>query len=133
MITIQYLMSEHFSNSISNRSAQPEENTEEKKYLTRLLDHNNIDLLCGKESSLTDLPESWSYKELLHNIYGLINHGNQIIPVTHKEVYFLSRPSKQMVQWRIQYMPKEVHILSGPSTLQPVTIALPHYDHGIIT
>ena len=30
-------------------------------------------------------------------------------------------------------MPKEVHILSGPSTLQPVTIALPHNDHGIIT
>ena len=38
-----------------------------------------------------------------------------------------------MAQWRIQYMPKEVHILSGPSTLQPVTIALPHNDHGIIT
>ena len=30
-------------------------------------------------------------------------------------------------------MPKEVHILSGPSTLQPVTIALLHNDHGIIT
>ena len=37
-----------------------------------------------------------------------------------------------MAQWRIQYMPKEVHILSGPSTLQPVTIALSHNDHGII-
>ena len=30
-------------------------------------------------------------------------------------------------------MPKEVHLLSGPSKLQPVTIALPHNDHGIIT
>ena len=30
-------------------------------------------------------------------------------------------------------MPKEVHILSEPSTLQPVTIALPHNDYGIIT
>ena len=133
MITIQHPMSEHFSDSISNSSAQPEENTAQKKYVTRLLDHNNIDLLCDKESSLTDLPESWSHKELLHNIYELINHGNQIIPVTHKEVYLLSRPSKAMSQWRIQYMPKEVHILSGPSTLQPVTIALPHNDHGIIT
>ena len=47
--------------------------------------------------------------------------------------YVLSRPLKAMAQWRIQYMPKEVHILSGPSTLQPVTIALPHNDHGIIT
>ena len=28
---------------------------------------------------------------------------------------------------------KEVHLLSGPSTLQPVTIALPHNDYGIIT
>ena len=131
MITIQYLMSEHFSNSISNRSARPEENTSQKKYLTRLLDHNNIDLLCDKESSLTDLPESWSHKELLHNIYELINHGNQIIPVTHKEVYHLSRPLKAMAQWRIRYMPKEVHLLSGPSELQPATIALPHNDHGI--
>ena len=120
MITIQYLMSEHFSDSISNRSARPEENTAQKKYLTRLLDHNNIDLLCDKESSLTDLPEFWSHKELLHNIYELINHGNQIIPVTHKEVYLLSRPLKAMAQWRIHHMPKEVHLLSGPSELQPV-------------
>ena len=125
-------MSEHFSDSISNRSAQPEENTAQKKYLTRLLDHNNTDQLCDKESSLTDLSESWSHKELLHNIYKLINHGNQIIPVTHKEVYLLSRPLKAMAQWRIHYMLKEVHLLSGPSELQPVTIALPHNDHDII-
>ena len=118
MITIQSLMSEHFSDSISNRSARPEENTAQKKYLTRLLDHNNIDLLCDKESSPTDLPESWSHKELLHNIYGLINHGNQIIPVTHKEPHVLSRPLKAMTQWIIHYMPKEVHLLSGPSELQ---------------
>ena len=129
MITIQYLMSEHFSNSISNRSARPEENTAQKKYLTRLLDHNNIDLLCDKESSLTDLPESWPHKELLHNIYGLINHGNQIIPVTHKEVYLLSRPSKAMTQWRIHYMPKEVHLLSGPLELQPIIDYTTQYMH----
>ena len=120
MITIQYLMSEHFSDNISNRSARPEENTAQKKYLTRLLEHNNIDLLCDQESSLIDLPESWSHKELLHNIYGLINHGNQIIPVTHKEPHVLSRPSEAMAQWRIHYMPKEVHLLSGPSELQPI-------------
>ena len=28
---------------------------------------------------------------------------------------------------------KEVHLLSGPSELQPVTITLPHNEHGIIT
>ena len=95
MITIQYLMSEHFSDSISNRSARPEENTAQKKYLTRLLDHNNIDLLCDRESLPTDLLESWPYKELLHNIYGLINHGNQIIPLTHKEVYLFQDHRKQ--------------------------------------
>ena len=132
MITIQQLMSEHFSDSISNRSARPEENTAQKKYLTRLLDHNNIDLLCDKESSLTDLPESWSHKELLHNIYGLIDHGNQIIPLTHKEVYLLSRPLKAMAHL-YRHTEKEAHLLSGPSELQPVTIALPHNDHGIIT
>ena len=133
MITIQYLMSEHLSDSISNRSARPEENTAQKKYLTRLLDHNNIDLLCDKESSLTDLPEFWSHKELLHNTYELITHRNQIIPVTHKEPHVLSRPLKAMAQWRIHYMLKEVHLLSGSSELQPVTIALPHDDYGIIT
>ena len=53
--------------------------------------------------------------------------------MTHKEVYLLSRPSKAMAQWRIHYMPKEVHLLSGPSTFQSVTIALPHNGHGIIT
>ena len=82
-------MSEHFSNSISNRSARPEENTAQKKYLTRLLDHNNIDQLCDRESSPTDLSESWPYKELLHDRSGLINHGNQIIPGhTKKSTFF---------------------------------------------
>ena len=28
---------------------------------------------------------------------------------------------------------KEVHLLSGPSELQPITIVLPHNEHGIIT
>ena len=37
-----------------------------------------------------------------------------------------------MAQWRIQYMPKEVHILSGPSELQPMTIAFPHNGYSII-
>ena len=32
-----------------------------------------------------------------------------------------------------QHTQKEVHLLSGPSELQPVTIALPHNDYGIIT
>ena len=119
MITIQHLMSEHFSDSISNRSARPEENTAQKKYLTRLLDHNNIDLLCDKESSPTDLPESWFHKEHLYNSIELINR-EKIIPVTYKEPYILSRPSKAMAQWRIHYTPKEVYILSGPSELQPI-------------
>ena len=90
------------------------------------LDHNNTDLLCDKESSLTDLPESWSHKELLHNIYGLINHGNQIIPVTHKEVYLLSRPLKAMAHL-YQHTEKEVHLLSGPSELQPVNDCVAQY------
>ena len=32
-----------------------------------------------------------------------------------------------MAQWKIQYMPKEVYILSGPSKLQPVA------DYTIVT
>ena len=119
MINIQHLMSEHFSDSISNRSVQPEENTAQKKYLTRLPDHNNIDLLCDKESPLKDLPESWSHKELLHNTYELINHGNQIMPVTYREFHILSRPLKAMAH-RYRHTEKEAYLLLGPSELQPV-------------
>ena len=96
MIIIQCLMSEHSSDSISNRLAQPEKNTSQKRHITRLKDHNNTDQLCDRKSLPTDLSESWSHKELLYNRYRLINHGNKIIPVIHihKEFYILSRPSK---------------------------------------
>ena len=118
MITIQHLMSEHCYDSISNKSTRPEENTTQKKYRTRLLDHNNIDLPCDKESSPADLPESWSHKELLYNRPKLINK-EQIIPMTHKEVYLLSRPLKTMAH-QYRHTEKEVHLLSGPSALHPV-------------
>ena len=101
MINIQYLMSEHFSDSISNRSAQPEKNILQKKYITRLKGYNNTDQLCDRESLPTDLPESWPYKEPLHNRSGLINHEDKIVPVTYKEFYILSRPLKAMAQWKI--------------------------------
>ena len=128
MITIQHLMSEHFSDSISNRSTQPEKNTLQKKYITRLEGYNNADQLCDRESLLTDLPESWPYKEPLHNRSRLINHGDKIIPVTYKEFYILSRPLKAMAQWKFQHITqKEVHILSRPSKLQPVA------DYSITT
>ena len=120
MITTQYLMSEHSSDSISNRSAQPEKNTSQKKHITRLMDHNNTDQLCDRENPLTDLPESWSHKEPLHSRSGLTNHGDKIIPVIyiHKELYILPRPSKAMAQWKIQYIQKEVYILSRPRKFQ---------------
>ena len=125
MITTQYLMSGHSSDSIFNRLAQPEKNTSQKKYNTRLEGHNNIDQLCDRENLPTDLLESWPYKESLHNRSGLINYGDKIIAVmyqlkTQKEVYILSRPSKAMAQWEFQYMQKEVFILSRPSKLQPM-------------
>ena len=135
MITIQHLMSEHFPDSISNRSARPEENTTQKKYLTRLPGYNNTDQLSDRESLPTDLSEPWSHKELLYNRPELINR-KQIIPVTYREIYresyILSRPLKAMAH-QYQHTEKEAHLLSGPSTLQPVTIALPHNDHSIIT
>ena len=128
MITTQYLMSEHSSDSISNRLAQPEKNTSQKKHITRLKDHNNIDELCDRENLLTDLLESWPYKESLQNRSGLINYGDKIIPViyVHKELYILPRPSKAMAQWKFQHeTQKEVYILSRPSKLQPMA------DHSI--
>ena len=104
MITTQCLMSEHSSDSISNRLAQPEKNTLQKKYITRLDGYNNTDQLCDRESLLTDLPESWPYQEPLHNRSRLINHGDKIIPVTYKEFYILSRPLKAMAQWKFQHV-----------------------------
>ena len=118
MTTIQHLMSEHCYGSISNRSTQPEENTAQEKYLTRLPGHNNTDQLCDRESRLTDLPESWPHKELLYNRPVLINQGYKIIPATHKEVYLLSRPLKAMAH-QYRHTEKEAHLLSGPSELQP--------------
>ena len=89
------LMSEHSSDSISNRLAQLGKKTLQKKHITRLEDHN-IDQPCDRENLLTDLPESWPYKEPLHNRSGLNNYGNSIIKVMYqymqKEVYILSRP-----------------------------------------
>ena len=110
MITTQCLMSEHSSDSISNRLAQPGKNTLQKKHLTKLEDHNNIDQPCDRENLLTDLPESWPYKEPLHNKSGLINYEDKIITVMY------------------QHIQKEVYILSRPSKLQPManySIALP--------
>ena len=130
MTTIQHLMSEHCSDSISNRSGRPEENTAHEKYLTRLPGYNSTDQLCDRESQPTDLSESWPHKELLYNRPKLINRKQQIIPVTHKEPHVLSRPLKTMAH---RLTRKEVHLLSGPSELQPVTITLPHNEHGIIT
>ena len=125
-------MSEHFSDSISNRSARPEKNTLQKKYITRLKGYNNTDQLCDRESLPTDLPESWSHKELLHNIYGLINQGDKIIPVTHKEFYILSRPLKAMAPWKFQNVTqKKVHILSRPSKLQPEPLEKKMYPNSL--
>ena len=50
MTTIQHLMSEHCYGSISNRSARPEENIAQEKYLTRLPGYNSTDQLCDRES-----------------------------------------------------------------------------------
>ena len=58
IITTQYLMSEHSSDSISNRLTRPEKNTSQKKHMTRLEGYNNTDQLCDRESLPTDLPES---------------------------------------------------------------------------
>ena len=130
MITTQCLVSEHSFDSISNRLAQPGKNTSQKKHITRLKDHNNIDQLCDRGNLPRDLPESWSHKESLYNRSRLINHGDKIIPVIyiHKELYILPRPSKAMAQWKFQHVTqKEVHILSRPSKLQPVA------DYSIAT
>ena len=122
MITTQYLMSEHSSDSISNRLAQLGKNTLQKKQITRLEEHNNIDQPCNRDNLPTDLPESWSYKEPPHNKSRFINYGDKIITVMcqhiHKEFYILSRP------YKLQPMLPDC----GTLPLQPMaTIALLHH------
>ena len=114
MITTQCLMSEHSSDSISNRIAQPGKNTSQKKHITRLEDHNNIDQLCDRENLPTDLLEAWPYKEPLHNRSGLINYGDKIVTVMCQYIH------KAMTQGKFQYMQKVVYILSRPFELQPM-------------
>ena len=97
MITTQCLMSEHSSDSISNRLVQPGKNTSHKKHIKRLKDHNNIDQLCDGENLPTDHPESWPYKELLHNKSGLISYGDTCQYI-HEEFYTFPRPLKAMTQ-----------------------------------
>ena len=113
------LMSEHSSDSISKRLTRPRKNTSQKKHITRLKDHNNIDQQCDRENLPTDLPESWPYKEPLHNKSGLISYGD-IYQYIYNEFHILPRPSKAMTQWKFQYMQKEVYILSRPLKLQPM-------------
>ena len=120
MTTIQHLMSEHCYGSISNRSARPEENTAQEKYLTRLPGYNSTDQLCDRESQLADLSESWPHRELLHNRPELINQGHKVIPMAQKEVYLLSGPSElQPVDDGVtQYTPKgkDQDLLQPPDT-----------------
>ena len=99
-------MSEHSSDSISNRLAQPGKNASQKKHITRFEGHINIDQLCDRENLPTDLQESWPYKEPLHNKSRLINYGDKIITVmyqyTHKELYILSEPSEGKENYPLQ-------------------------------
>ena len=110
-------MSEHSSDSISNRLVRLGKNTSQKKYITRLEGHNSIDQLCDRENLPTDLPESWPYKELLHNKSSLFSYGDTCQHI-HQEFYILPRPSEAMAQWKFQYMQKEVYILSRPRKFQ---------------
>ena len=48
------------------------------------------------------------------------------IPTAHKEVYLLPRPLKAMVH-QYRHPEKEVHLLSGPSELQPVNDSVSQY------
>ena len=48
------------------------------------------------------------------------------IPVAHKEPHILSRPSKAMAHLQ-RHTEKEVHLLSGPSELQPVNDCVTQY------
>ena len=53
------------------------------------------------------------------------NHTTTI-PMAHKEVYLLPRPLKAMAH-QYRHPEKEVHLLSGPSELQPVDDGVTQY------
>ena len=130
MITTQYLMSEHSSDSISNRLARPRKNTSQKKHITRLEGYNNQLINYVIEKAYRQISQSLGPTRNLYttDLDSLIMETRSVpVVYIHKELYILPRPSKAMAQWKIQYMQKEVHILSRPSKLQPMA------DYIIVT
>ena len=124
MITTQILMSVESQSSFSNKLDQLRKSTAQDNQLTRLRCYINTGFPYDKKNLPTDLPVSWSYKELLPSETGLINCETWIIKMicqyVHREFYILPRPLKAMTKEKFRYMhkapleQKEVYILSRP-------------------
>ena len=124
------LMSVHSQDSHSSKTDQLKKSKVQGNRLTRFSHHFDTDSTCDQKSLPRDLHKYWNDREILSiNLKKDTNMNTNYmttIPMAHKEVYLLPRPLKAMTH-QYRHPEKEVHLLSGPSELQPVDDGVTQY------
>ena len=124
------LMSVHSQDSHSSKTDPLKKSKMQGNRLTRFSHHFDTDSTCDQKSISRDLHNYWNDRETLStNLKMDTNMGTNhmtTISMAHKEVYLLPRPLKAMTH-QYQHPEKEVHLLSGPSELQPVDDSVIQY------
>ena len=86
----------HFQDSLSNKSDRLLKSQVQGNRLTGLSHQFNTDFFCDEKRNNRDLHRSWNHREQLSNT--TLNTTSmatiQVIPTTHKEVHLLSGPSE---------------------------------------
>ena len=123
-------MSVHSQDSYSSKTDQLKKSKVQGNRLTRFSHHFDTDSTCDQKSLPRDLHNYWNDRETLPINLKMDTNMNTnhmtTIPVAHKEPHVLSRPSKAMAHLH-RHTEKEVHLLSGPSELQPVNDCVTQY------
>ena len=124
------LMSIHSQDSHSSKTNQLKKSKVQGNRLTRFNHHFDTDSTCDQKSLPRDHHKYWNDRETLSINLKMDTNMNTncmtTIPMAHKEVYFLPRPLKAMAH-QYRHPEKEVHLLSGPSELQPVDDGVTQY------
>ena len=124
------LMSVHSQDSHASKTDRLKKSKVQGNRLTRFSHHFDTDSTCDQKSISRDLHNYWNDRETLPTNLKMDTNMNTnrmtTIPMAHKEVYLLPRPLKAMAH-QYQHPQKEVHLLSGPSELQPVDNGVTQY------
>ena len=123
-------MNVHSQDSHSSKTDQLKKSKVQGNRLTRFSHHFDTDSTCDQKSMSRDLHKYWNDRETLSINLKMDTNMNTnrmtTIPMAHKEVYLLPRPLKAMAH-QYRHPEKEVHLLSGPSELQPVDDGVTQY------